>query len=101
MGVRVAREVFADRAFDARGALVPRSVPGAVIHEASALVERSLRLVSEHRVSAITGEDIELHADTICLHGDTPGAVDLASALRRAFEQAGVQVLPMARLLAR
>jgi UPF0271 protein len=101
MGVRVAREVFADRAFDARGALVPRSVPGAVIHEASALVERSLRLVSEHRVSAITGEDIELYADTICLHGDTPGAVDLASALRRAFEQAGVQVLPMARLLAR
>jgi UPF0271 protein len=76
-------------------------VPGAVIHEASALVERSLRLVSEHRVSAITGEDIELYADTICLHGDTPGAVDLASALRRAFEQAGVQVLPMARLLAR
>jgi len=101
MGVRVAREVFADRAFDARGALVPRSVPGAVIHEASAVVERSLRLVIEHQVTAITGEDIELHADTICLHGDTPGAVDLASALRRAFEQAGVQVFPMARLLAR
>jgi UPF0271 protein len=101
MGVRVAREVFADRAFDIRGALVPRSVPGAVIHETSAVVERSLRLVIEHQVTAITGEHIELHADTICLHGDTPGAVDLASALRRAFEQAGVQVLPMARLLAR
>jgi len=101
MGVRVAREVFADRAFDARGALVPRSEPGAVIHEASAVVERSLRLVVEHRVTAITGEDIDLHADTICLHGDTRGAVDLASALRGAFDQAGVQVLPMARLLAR
>jgi len=101
MGVRVAREVFADRAFDAHGALVPRSVPGALIHEPSAVVERSLRLVIERRVTAITGEDIELHADTICLHGDTPGAVDLASALRQAFEQAGVQVLPMARLLAR
>jgi len=101
MGVRVAREVFADRAFDARGALVPRSAPGAVIHEASAVVERSLRLVVEHQVTAITGERIDLHADTICLHGDTPGAVDLASALRRAFEQAGVQVRPMALLLAR
>jgi UPF0271 protein len=101
MGVRVAREVFADRAFDARGALVPRSVPGAVIHDVPAVVERSLRLVVEHRVTAVTGEDIELHADTICIHGDTPGAVALASALRGAFEREGVQVHPMARLLAR
>lgn len=101
LGLRVAREVFADRACDALGALVPRSVPGAVIHDASAVVERSLRLVVDHRVTAITGEDIELHADTICLHGDTPGAPALAAALRQAFESAGVQVLPMARLLAR
>jgi len=72
MGLRVAREVFADRAVDARGALVPRSVPGAVIHDASIVVERSLRLVVEHRVTAITGEQVELHADTICLHSDTP-----------------------------
>lgn len=101
MGLRVAREVFADRAFDARGALVPRSVPGAVIHDVPAVIERSLRLVVDHRVIAITGEDIELYADTICLHGDTPGAVGLAAALRQAFDAARVQVLPMARLLAR
>jgi UPF0271 protein len=100
MGLRVAREVFADRAFDARGALVPRSVPGAVIHEASAVVERSLRLVVEHRVTAITGEELELHADTICLHGDTSGAVHLAASLRQEFERAGINVVSLAELVA-
>jgi 5-oxoprolinase (ATP-hydrolysing) subunit A len=100
MGLRVAREVFADRAFDARGALVPRAVAGAVIHDASIVVERSLRLVLEHRVTAITGEELELHADTICLHSDTPGAVSLAASLRRAFERAGVEAVPMAQLIA-
>jgi UPF0271 protein len=99
MGLRVAREVFADRAVDARGMLVPRSVPGAVIHDAPTVVERSLRLVVEHRVTAVTGEDLELHADTICLHGDTPGAVSLAASLRKAFDRAGVDVVPMAELV--
>ena len=100
MGLRVAREVFADRAVDARGALVPRSVPGALVHDAARVVERSLRLVVEHRVTAITGEEVELHADTICLHGDTPGAVSLAAALRDAFGRAGVGVAPMVELVA-
>jgi UPF0271 protein len=100
MGLRVAREVFADRAVDARGALVPRSVPGAVIHDASAVVERSLRLVVEHRVTAITGEDLEVHAETICLHGDTPGAVNLAASMRQAFDHAGIEAVPMAELVA-
>ena len=100
MGLRVAREVFADRAFDARGALVPRSVPGAVIHDEAAVVERSLRLVVERRVTAFTGEDLALHADTICLHSDTPGAVSLAASLRQAFARAGVEAVPMAELVA-
>ena len=100
MGIRVAREIFADRAFDARGALVSRSVSGAVIHDASIVVERSLRLVLERRVTAITGEELELHADTICLHSDTPGAVSLAASLRQAFERAGVEAVPMAQLIA-
>jgi UPF0271 protein len=99
-GLRVAREVFADRAFDARGFLVPRSRPGAVIQDPSVVVERSLRLVLDHRATAVTGETLELHADTICVHGDTPGAVDLAAALRRAFDGAGIAVVPMSRLVA-
>jgi UPF0271 protein len=100
VGVRVAREVFADRAFHADGTLVPRHVPGAVIHDRSAVIERSLRLVTEREVTAVTGETIVLEADTICLHGDTPGAVVLAAALRDAFTRAGVELVPMARLLA-
>jgi 5-oxoprolinase (ATP-hydrolysing) subunit A len=100
LGVRVAREVFADRAFNANGTLVPRNHPGAVIHDTSAVVERSLRLVTEGEVEAITGETVTLEADTICLHGDTPGAVILAVALRDAFARAGVGLVPMARLLA-
>ena len=100
MGLRVAREVFADRAVDARGALVPRSVPGAVIHDPGAVIARSLRLVLERRVTALTGEDLDVHADTICLHGDTPGAVRLAAELREAFARAGIAVVPMAQMVA-
>jgi UPF0271 protein len=100
MGLRAAREVFADRAFNADGTLVPRSVPGSVLRDPHEVIERSLRLVTEGKVVAITGELVELQADTICLHGDTPGAVHLAAALREAFERAGVELVPMGRLLA-
>jgi len=95
MGVRVAREVFADRAFNADGTLVPRTRPGSVIHDTQAVVERSVRMVTERRVTAITGEEVCLQADTICLHGDTPGAVQLAEALKAAFEKAGVRLVAM------
>ncbi len=100
-GVRVAREAFADRAVNADGTLVSRSRPGAVLHDPAQVIDRSLQLVTEHRVTAITGEMVEFHADTLCLHGDTPGAVGLAADLQRAFEQAGVELVPMERLLAR
>lgn len=99
-GVRVAREVFADRAFRADGSLVPRGEPGAVIDDRQAVIDRSLRMVIDGAATAITGETIERPADTICLHGDTPGAVGLASALRAAFASEGVGVFPLARLLA-
>jgi UPF0271 protein len=97
MGVRVAREVFADRAFNADGTLVPRSRPGSVIHDTQVVVERSLRMVIEGRVKAVTGEDVAVQADTICLHGDTPGAVELALALKSAFTRADIRLVPMGR----
>jgi 5-oxoprolinase (ATP-hydrolysing) subunit A len=95
VGVRVARETFADRAFNADGTLVPRSRPGAVIHDTNEVIERSLRLVTEGTAVAISGETIPVHADTICLHGDTPGAVALAAALRSKLEEAGVKLAPL------
>ena len=95
MGVRVAREAFADRALMPDGSLVPRSKPGAVIHNRSAVIERSLRLAAEKTVVAISGEVVHFDADTLCLHGDTPDAVSLASALRAALEGAGVELAPL------
>ncbi|MEX0763424.1 MAG: 5-oxoprolinase subunit PxpA [Dehalococcoidia bacterium] len=98
-GVRVARECFADRAVTAEGALVPRSQPGAVIHDEEEVVRRSLKLVTEGRVTAVDGTEIDFQADTICMHGDTEGAVKLAAAVRAELESAGVQVKPMSEII--
>ena len=99
MGLRVAREIFADRALTAEGALVPRSQPGGVIHDTAEVVERSLRMVTEGKAAAITGEMVDVQADSLCLHGDTPGAVDMARALKRELQAAGVEILPVGELL--
>ena len=95
IGLRVAREAFADRALMPDGTLVPRSKPGAVIHDTQQVIERSIRLATEKTVVAITGEVVHVDADTLCLHGDTPDAVALARALRAALEAAGVVLAPL------
>jgi len=95
IGLRVASEVFADRALNPDGTLVPRSQPGAVIHDLEDIVARSLKMVTEGKAVAINGEEINTKADTICLHGDTPGAVDFARNLRQRMETAGIAVVPM------
>ena len=92
MGMRVAREVFADRAVNSDGTLVPRSKEGSVIHDINEVVERSLRMVTEGKILSVEGDIVEVEADSICLHGDTPGAVDMAKILKREFLAAGVEV---------
>ena len=99
MGLKVAREIFADRALNADGTLVSRSQPGSVIHDAGEVVERSLHMVTEGKATAINGDEIEVQADSLCLHGDTPGAVDMAAALKRELESAGVAILPISKIL--
>ena len=99
MGLKVAREIFADRALNADGTLVSRSQPGSVIHDTSEVVERSLQMVTEGKATAIGGERIDVQADSLCLHGDTPGAVDMAAALKRELEGAGVEILPLGKML--
>ena len=94
-GLRTAAEVFADRAYRADGALVPRREPGAVITDPAVVAARALRLVRDGEVAAIDGEVVRLRRDTICLHGDTPGAADLAAALRARLEEAGVRLAPV------
>ena len=92
LGVRVAAEVFADRAYDPDGSLTPRSKPGSVIHDVGKVVERAVRMVTRKEVVAVDGSIVAVQADTICLHGDTAGAADLARAVRAGLEQGGVRV---------
>lgn len=99
MGLKVAREAFADRAFNADGTLVPRTETGAVIHDLKEVVERSVMMVTEGKVTTKSGEIIEIQADSLCLHGDTTGAVAMAEAVRQALDARDVTVVPMGKLL--
>jgi UPF0271 protein len=91
-GLRFVPEAFADRAYLGDGSLVPRGTPGAVLHDAAEIAERMLRLAAEGIVTAIDGTEIAVSAETICVHGDTAGAVDIARALRRRLEAAGLSI---------
>ncbi len=94
-GLPLAREGFADRAYNPDGTLVPRSVPGAVITDPEAAAERALRLVRDGRVATIDGQELELTVDSLCIHSDTPSAVAMAKAIRRRFDEAGIVVRPL------
>jgi len=98
-GLRVAAELYADRALDPNGNLVPRSQPGAVIHDVEEVIARSLKMVIEGKAVAINGEEIKVEGDTICVHGDTPGAAVLVRTLRQRLEAEGVAVVPMGTFL--
>jgi len=98
-GVRLAREAFADRALRHDGTLLPRSEPGAVIHEAEEVARRALRIALEGRARAVDGSDVPVAADTISIHGDTPGAPELARAVRRELERAGVTIRAMGEFI--
>lgn len=95
-GLRVAAEIFADRAYLADGALVPRARPGSVIHDPGHVVERAVRMARERTVESIDGRIVALEADTICVHGDTPGAAALAAQIRAALEAHGITVSSLA-----
>jgi UPF0271 protein len=89
-GLRVAREVFADRNYMADGSLVPRSRQDALLHNADEAATRVLRMLREGVVRSVDGTDVPLAVDTICVHGDTPDAVAFARSLRNALENAAV-----------
>ena len=98
-GLRVASEAFADRAVSSNGSLVPRSSPRAVIHDISEVAQRGLEMVINGTVRSITGEEINIKADSICIHGDTPGAVNMAAELKANLEKAGVSILPINKFI--
>ena len=99
VGLRVASEVFADRAYQADGSLVPRKQPGAVIHDTDEAIARTIRMVKEGKVTAITGEEVPLAADSICVHGDNPSAVEFVKNIRARLEAEGVTIAPISEIV--
>ncbi|MDF2630519.1 MAG: lactam utilization protein [Symbiobacteriaceae bacterium] len=95
-GLTAIGEVFADRAYNADGTLASRKLPGAVIHDPEQVAERATRMVTSGSVTAIDGTVVPLRAETICVHGDTPGAVDLIRRIRARLAESGVDVAPAA-----
>ena len=98
-GLRVASEVFADRAYQADGSLVPRSRPGAVIHDPEEAISRTVRMVTQGRVTAITGEEVAIDAHSICVHGDNPSAVEFVRRIRARLEEEGAAIVPIAQIV--
>jgi 5-oxoprolinase (ATP-hydrolysing) subunit A len=96
-GLRTIAEAFADRAYDGDGRLISRDRPGAVITDPDAVTARAIRIATEHTVETIDGGVIELPAQTLCVHGDSPGSVALATAIRAGLEQAGFTLAPAHR----
>ena len=92
MGLKVAKEVFADRALNSDGTLVSRSVEGSVISDISKVIERSLRIIKEGTVETIDGTLLPLEADSICIHSDTKGASHIAKSLNEAFISEGILI---------
>jgi 5-oxoprolinase (ATP-hydrolysing) subunit A len=88
----VVREVFADRNYLADGLLVPRTRPDALLHDPEEAAVRVLRMLREGVVRSVDGKDVEVQAETICIHGDTPGAAEFARSLRTSLEKNGVLI---------
>src|SRR4051812_42346089 len=93
-GLRTVAEGFADRGYTPEGTLVPRREPGALVHDPAAVAERAVRMVTEGVVVAVDGTAVDVAVDSLCVHGDTAGAVELARGVRTALEDAGLTLAP-------
>ncbi|WNB87093.1 5-oxoprolinase subunit PxpA [Cellulomonas sp. ATA003] len=91
-GLRTVTEAFADRAYAADGTLVPRGAPGAVLHDPETVAARVVRMAVDRTVVTVDGDVLGVDAESVCVHGDTPGAVAIATAVRAALAGAGVRV---------
>jgi UPF0271 protein len=91
-GLRTVREFFVDRGYTPEATLVPRSQPGALLHDPDEVTARVLRMVTDGVVRAVDGSDVRVQAESACVHGDSPGAVEMARAVRAGLEKAGVEL---------
>ena len=96
-GLRVAEEVFADRGYNADGSLVNRKLPGAFVKDPDAAIARVIKMVKEKKVTAVSGEEISINADSICVHGDNPKAIEFTARIKQALIDAGIEVQPLVK----
>lgn len=96
-GLAIAFEAFPDRAYTPEGTLAPRQNPGAVITDAAEVVRRAVQIATEGRIEAVNGDSIELAAQTLCVHGDNPHAVEMVRTIRSRLEERNIDVRPMQR----
>lgn len=99
IGLPYAREVFADRAYEEDGSLVARGKSGAMITDEDAAVARVIRMIREGVVTAVTGREIPIRADSVCVHGDSPKALAFVQKIRAALESEGIRIVPLAELV--
>ena len=97
--IRMAFEFFGDRAYSPEGSLVSRKLPGAVIHDQQQVADKVLKMVKEGKVTCIDGTEIELTAETVCVHGDNPAALELVRNIRQALLNEGIKIVPPATFL--
>ncbi|KRF11999.1 LamB/YcsF family protein [Nocardioides sp. Soil796] len=93
-GLTTVPEAFADRAYTPVGTLVSRREPGAVLHDPTEVAQRCERMVTRHEVEAVDGSVVEVRPGSLCVHGDSPGAVAMATDVRRRLDEAGVRIAP-------
>jgi UPF0271 protein len=91
-GLRAVSEAFADRAYNPDGTLTSRSQPGSVLEDPEAVAARVLQMTTGEAISAIDGSDLSISAESVCVHGDSPGAVAMAMAVKRALDAAGISI---------
>lgn len=92
IGLKYASEVFADRAYEEDGSLVARTKPGAMITDEDLAIERVVRMVKEGKVTSVTGKDVEIAADSVCVHGDSPKALAFVEKIRKALTEQGIKI---------
>lgn len=98
IGLKYASEVFADRAYEEDGSLVARTKPGAMITDEDLAIERVVRMVTEGKVTSITGKDVEIAADSVCVHGDSPKALAFVEKIRKALTEQGIEIRPLSEI---
>jgi UPF0271 protein len=99
LGLRMAREIYADRAYDDAGQLVSRKLPGAILHDVEQAAARVLKMVQDNAIYAQSGKRIPVSIDTVCVHGDNPAAVAMAKVVRERLEGAGVTIRPLVEIV--